>query len=55
MGLMRWTILLVPIIYYVEQNHYFGWNSGPQSDTELISDGINMILIVLAALAAGRA
>lgn len=36
--------------FYVMQNNYFGWNSKPQSDVELIVDGITILLISLIFL-----
>jgi hypothetical protein len=36
--------------FYYEQNKYFGWNTGPRSDTELIADGITLILFALMCL-----
>lgn len=38
----------IAICFFISQNNYFGWNALPQSDVELIADGITMLLVTLA-------
>ncbi len=45
MNAWRW---FVSLLFFVEQNMYFGWNGIPKSDAELIADGITMILLSMA-------
>lgn len=50
---MNWYIAIAWIVvieYFIKQNRYFGWNLEPKSDTELIADGITLILVSLAVL-----
>lgn len=44
-------ISLLALIFFFEQNIYFGWNAVPHSDAELIADGIGMLLFALSFLA----
>lgn len=39
---------LFVVAWYVVQNSYFGWNWRPQSDAELVSDGIGFVLVAIA-------
>lgn len=39
------------VVFYVLQNNYFGWNSTPRSDAEVIADGILLVLVSLAVIA----
>ena len=43
-------ILVVAIIYIVGMNLYFGNNWIPQSNAEIICDGIGAIIIAMALL-----
>jgi hypothetical protein len=43
-----WWIFFINICFWVSQNKYFGWNMFPQSDTELIADGITMLIMAIA-------
>ncbi len=50
---MNWYIAIAWIVvveFFIKQNKYFGWNVNPQSDAELIADGIVLLLISLAVL-----
>lgn len=47
---MNWPIFIVACIFWWMQNQYFGWNAKPQSDAEMIVDGITVILIALAII-----
>ena len=40
--------ILLAFSYFYSQNNYFGWNPKPMSDTELITDGIWVLLVMLA-------
>lgn len=45
---MNIAILILGITFLIRQNQYFGWNSLPKSDAELICDGITLIIFSLA-------
>ena len=47
---MRYLLLFFPLEFYLIQNNYFGWNSHPKSDSELIADGITFLLVVLTLI-----
>lgn len=47
---MNWPIFLIAIGYGFAENAYFGWNIIPQSDAEMIADGIGLILFALSFL-----
>ncbi|WP_025917527.1 hypothetical protein [Herminiimonas sp. CN] len=44
---MTWTIVIA-IWFWIAETAYFGWNSWPQSDAEMICDGIAMLMLVIA-------
>ena len=46
--LVLWYLL--PLSYFLSQNNYYGWNRIPKSDSELIVDGITLLLIVLVRI-----
>lgn len=48
----NWFILVLAAIFFYNQNKYFWWNALPQSDAELIADGIVVLLVALAFLQA---
>ena len=43
----RIIIFIIAMMYFISQNNYFGWNRLPESDAEIISDGIYYILCAL--------
>ena len=45
---MNWPVLICAAIFFYDQNSYFGWNANPQSDAELIADGVTILLVALA-------
>lgn len=48
---MTWARIcawLVALEYFLKQNNFFGWNAKPQSEAELIADGITLLLVALA-------
>lgn len=47
---MNWPIWFLAAIFWFNENRYFGWNGWPQSDAELICDGIVCLLVALACL-----
>jgi hypothetical protein len=40
--------IAICIAWVIGSNAYFGWNWRPQSDAELLADGIGLILAVVA-------
>ena len=40
----KYTLLFV---YFYEENKYFGWNLTPQSDSELITDLLFILLVAI--------
>lgn len=47
---MRFLLYAMLVWYGWEENKYFGWNAFPQSQTELITDGISCIMFVLVLI-----
>lgn len=48
---MTWARIcawVVALEYFLKQNAYFGWNARPQSDAELMADGITLLLVAVA-------
>lgn len=45
---IHWVVLLWAIAFFILQNQYFGWNALPQSNAELLADGITAILFAMA-------
>jgi hypothetical protein len=41
-------VLFIAMVFFFEQNIYWGWNIMPVSERELITDGFNLILLSLA-------
>lgn len=48
---MNTQILFLAVVFWVMENSYFGWNWKPQSDAELLADGIVLVLLALAIVA----
>lgn len=42
---MNWAVLLLAMVWAIMENRHFGWNFTPQSDAELICDGIGFLLV----------
>lgn len=40
--------VLFAISFYILENRYFGWNKLPQSQAEVIADGIVVILLAIS-------
>ena len=47
---MNNKIAFISILFWAVSTHYFGWNMTPQSDAELICDGITMLILAMAFL-----
>ena len=45
---LNWPIFAIAALFYYQQNTFFGWNALPQSEAELIADGITLILITFS-------
>lgn len=45
---MNWWAFALATLFFIEQNRYFGWNSFPASDAELIADGITILIAAIA-------
>lgn len=45
---MNWWIFFLAVLFFIEQNRYFGWNAFPQSDAELMADGIMLVIAALS-------
>lgn len=41
---------LIPCGYFISQNNYYGWNGSAKSDSELMADGITLLLFVLVGI-----
>jgi hypothetical protein len=44
----NWYLVAIAVVFFFEQNKYFGWNATPKSDAELIADGITFLLLALS-------
>jgi hypothetical protein len=44
---MSYWWYIVPVTFFIEQNNYYGWNHAPKSDSELLVDGITLLILVL--------
>jgi len=47
---MSYWWYMVPATYFISENNYYGWNATPKSDSELIADGIVLLLGVLVGI-----
>lgn len=47
---MNWP-LAIAIWFWIAETSYFGWNAWPQSDVEMVCDGIAMLLLSLSFVA----
>lgn len=47
---ITWPVLLIGVGFWWMETDYFGWNATPQSEAELICDGIAMLIQALAFL-----
>lgn len=45
---MNWPAFMLAIMFFVEENRYFGWNGLPKSDAELIADGIFLLIVAIS-------
>lgn len=45
---MKYMYFAFPAMFFMAQNKYFGWNARASSDAEIICDGINILLFMLA-------
>lgn len=45
------ALWFIALLFGVMVNRHFGWNLTPQSDMELVCDGISLILTSMAAYA----
>lgn len=50
---MTWWRFFVAVVFWVQANRYFGWHWTPQSDAELLADGIFMLLLALSVPSQG--
>lgn len=45
---MNFNLVLLSLMFGVTETAYFGWNLTPQSDAEMICDGISLLIFALA-------
>jgi hypothetical protein len=45
---MIWGRWIFGIAFAIETNAYFGWHLKPQSDAELVTDGIVLLIFALS-------
>ncbi len=45
---IRYSILFIGIAYWLFETAHFGWNLLPQSDAEIICDGISLLILAFA-------
>ena len=51
---MMFIIFFIGLYFWFLENRYFGWNGSPQSDAEIICDGIVLLIFALAFVAPSR-
>lgn len=51
---MNFRVFFLSLIFGWMETAYFGWNFTPQSDAELICDGITLLLFALSFVAKRR-
>lgn len=44
----RAWLFFIALWFWLIETHHFGWNMAPQSDAEMICDGIAMLLLSIA-------
>lgn len=47
---VNWMILFFSVFFGTVETAYFGWNFTPQSESELICDGISILIGAMAFL-----
>lgn len=52
---MNLQIFFISLLFGTAETWYFGWNMTPQSDTEMICDGIALLIFALAFIVPKRA
>ena len=45
---INWLVFILGLLFFIEQNTFFGWNGQAQSKEELIVDGVNILIFALA-------
>jgi hypothetical protein len=45
---MNWRIFIASQFFWLLETAYFGWNLAPQSDAEMICDGIVVIMLCMS-------
>lgn len=40
--------------FFISQNNYFGWHLKAESDTEIIADGIAVLLVALCFMTSSK-
>lgn len=50
MGIKAWYAWGIAMFFALWQNAYFGRHSFPQSDAELMADGMALLLVAIAVL-----
>jgi hypothetical protein len=45
---MKFPIAFIAFVFFWMENEYFGWNGKPQSEAELICDGIVFLIFALS-------
>ncbi|MGI3042872.1 hypothetical protein [Shewanella algae] len=52
---MNLQIFFIGLFFGIAEIWYFGWNLTPQSDAEMICDGIALLILALAFIVPKRA
>lgn len=45
---MNFNVIFLALMFSLFETAYFGWNLTPQSDAEMICDGISLLIFALA-------
>jgi len=51
---MRVAIILISALFWLAETNYFGWNLSPQSDAELICDGLALLMLCIGLIPAAQ-
>lgn len=51
---VNWSVFFLAVVFSLMANRYFGWNWKPESDAELICDGIVFLLAALSFMRSPR-
>ncbi len=45
---INWIVFGIGLFFSITETAYFGWNFAPQSEAELICDGLSSLIVAMA-------